>query len=184
MRALFMAVVMAMANFAKGTLTSAWNFLDWSWRTAWSWLPGGGGGSATPQPLDLPSKDVYEVDRSIEESHQRTADVLAAASPAMQIKLFASAKPDDRFMVDLSLLEPTHQEWLSSLSTNDRAMRSLSEAPESKILMLLGGHDGAVEGLVSPKNEKPKNIIPGLVSRMSDFRNRLPARESDHVLAA
>lgn len=102
----------------------------------------------------------------------------------MQIKLFAGAKPDDRFAIDLSLLEPAHQEWLSGLSTSDRAMRSLSEAPESKILMLLGGHDGAVEGLNAPKNEKPKDTIPGLVSRMSDFRSRLPARESDHVLAA
>ncbi|WP_027489213.1 hypothetical protein [Allorhizobium undicola] len=175
-----MALVMAMANLAKG----AWNALDWSWRTAWSLRPfGGSSGSATPQPLDLPSKDVVEVDRSLEESHQRSADILANTSQAMQIKLFASAKPDDRFTIDLSLLEPGQQEWLSGLSTNERAMRSLSEAPDSKIMMLLGGHDGAVEGLDAPKNEKPKDVIPGLVLRMDDFRNRL-SRESDHVLVA
>ncbi|NKL74070.1 hypothetical protein GFM09_33540 [Rhizobium leguminosarum bv. viciae] len=178
------ALIMAMANLAKGGLTTAWNIADKCWQTAWSWLPRGGGGSATPQPLDLPSKEVFEVDRSIEECHQRAADGLSTSGPAMQVKLFAGAKADDRFMTDLSLLKPAHQEWLSALSTNERAMRSLSEAPESKILMLLGGHDGAVEGLVSPKSEKPKNVLPGLVSRMSDFRNRLPARESDHVLAA
>ncbi|WP_062584602.1 hypothetical protein [Rhizobium sp. Leaf311] len=179
-----MALIMAMANLAKGSVVGLWNVADKCWQTAWSWLPGGGGGSATPRPLDLPSKDVFEIDRSLEEGHQRSADILANTSQAMQIKLFAAAKPDDRFMTDLSLLEPGQQEWLAALSTNERAMRSISEAPESKILMLLGGHDGAVDGLDAPKNEKPKASIPGLVTRMSDFRNRLPARESDHVLAA
>ena len=178
-----MALRMAMANVAKGSVAGLWNVADKCWQTAWSWLPGGCGGSATPRPLDLPSKEVFEVDRTLEEGHQRSADILANASPAMQIKLFAGAKPDDRFMVDLSLLEPAHQEWLSGLSTNDKAMRSLSEAPESKILMLLGGHDGAVEGLDAPKIEKTRETIPGLVTRMDEFRNRL-SRESDHVLAA
>ncbi|MCZ7890412.1 hypothetical protein O9X99_01860 [Agrobacterium salinitolerans] len=174
------ALLMAMANLAKG----AWNALDWSWRTAWSlWPFGSSGGSATPQPLDLPSKEVFEIDRSIEESHQRAADGLSNSGPAMQVKLFAGAKADDRFMTDLSLLEPAHQEWLSALSTNEKAMRVLSEATESKILMLLSGHDGAVEGLVAPKNEKTRETIPGLVTRMDEFRNRL-SRESDHVLAA
>ncbi len=178
------ALIMAMANLAKGGLTTAWNFADGCWRMAWSWLPGGGGGRATPQPLDLPSKDVFEIDRSLEESHHRAADGLSSSGPAAQIKLFSAAKPNDRFTIDLSLLEPGQQEWLSCLSINECAMRSLSEAPESKILMLLGGHDGAVEGLDAPKNEKPRNAIPGLVSRIENFRNRLPARESDHVLAA
>jgi len=182
---LLMAIAMAILNLAKGTGSAAIHGLDWTWRNFLGLFGlGGGGGSATPQPLDLPSKEVLEVDRTLEEGRQRSADVLANTRPAMQIKLFAGAKPDDRFAIDLSLLEPAQQEWLSTLSLDERAMRVLSEAPESKILMLLGGHDGAVEGLDAPKNGKPKVTIPGLVSRIDDFRLRLVAGESDHVLAA
>ncbi len=181
MRAFFMAILMAMANLAKGGL----NAMGCCWRTFCGlFLGGGGGGGATPGPLDLPSKDLYEIDRSIEEGHQRAADTLSNASAAMQIKLFAAAKPDERFSIDLSQLEPSHQEWLSGLSTNDKAMRSLSDAPQSKIAMLLSGHDGIIPGLDAPKNEKARETIPGLVTRMDDFRLRLAARESDHVLAA
>lgn len=179
-----MALLMAMANLAKGGVSGLWNFADKCWQTAWSWLPGGGGGSATPQPLDLPSREVFEIDRSIEESHQRAADGLSNSGPAMQIKLFAAAKSDNRFGIDLSLLDSGQQEWLSAISTNERSMRALSEAPESKILMLLGGHDGAVEGISAPENERPKDVIPRLVSRIDDFRMRSASRESNRVLAA
>lgn len=158
--------------------------LEWTWRNFWGLFGGGSGGSATPGPLDLPSKEVFEVDRSIEEGHQRAADTLANLSPAMQIKLFAAAKPDDRFGIDLSLLDSAQQEWLSGLSTNEKSMRALSEASQSNIAMLLAGHDGIVPGLDAPKNEKARETVPGLVTRMDDFRLRLAARESDHVLAA
>lgn len=182
---LFAAIAMAMWNLAKATGSGFVHGLDWSWRNFWGLFGfGGGGGSATPGPLDLPSKEVFEVDRSLAEGQQRAADILANDSPARQIKLFASAKPDDRFGVDLSLLDPAQQDWLTSLSTNDKAMRSLSEAPESKIMMLLSGHDGIVPGLDAPKPEKPREVIPGLVSRMEDFRMKLACREGNNVLAA
>lgn len=181
---LLQAILMAMWTLTKATGSAAIYGLDWTWRNFWGLFGGGGGGSATPGPLDLPNKDVYEIDRSIEASHQRAADTLSNTSPAMQVRLFAAAKPDDRFSIDLSLLDPAKQEWLTGLSTNDKAMRSLSEASESKILMLLGGHDGAVTGLDSPKHEKPREVAPGIVSRMEDFRRRSAARESDHILAA
>lgn len=159
--------------------------LDWTWRNFWGLFGfGGSGGSATPGPLDLPSKDLFDVDRSIEEGHQRAADTLANASPAMQVKLYACARPDDRYSIDLSKLEPTQQDWLLGLSSDEKAMRALSEAPESKIAMLIGGHDGAVQGVDAPKMEKPKEMIPGLVSRMEDFRLKLASREGNHVLAA
>ncbi|KQS90997.1 hypothetical protein ASG42_10900 [Rhizobium sp. Leaf391] len=182
---LLQAILMAMANLAKGSLTTAWNVLDWSWRTAWSlWPFGGSGGSATPQPLDLPSKEVFEIDRSLEEGHQRSAELLANDGPARQVKLYALAKADDRFGIDLSMLKPDQQDWLIGLSANEKAMRSLSETSESKILMLLGGHEGIVPGIEAPKADKPKDVIPGLVSRIDDFRMRSAPRESDHVLAA
>lgn len=178
---LLQAILMAMLKLAEGGLKGA----DWCWRNFLGLFGiGGGGGSATPGPLDLPSKEVFEIDRTIEEGHQKAADTMATFSPAMQIKLFAAAKPDDRFSVDLSLLDPAQQEWLSALSTNEKSMRSLADTPESKIAMLLAGHDGIVPGIDAPKNEKPKAVIPGLVSRIDDFRLRLATRESDHVLAA
>lgn len=181
---LLQAILMTMWNLAKGTGNAAIYGLDWTWRNFWGLFGFGGGGSATPGPLDLPLKEAFEVDRSIEEGHQRAADTLANASPARQVKLYACARPDDRFSIDLSKLEPDHQDWLISLSSDERAMRALSEAPESKIAMLLGGHDGAVPGLDAPKMEKPKEMIPGLVSRIEDFRMKPAARESDHILAA
>jgi len=173
------AILMAMLKLAEGGLM----VMDWCWRNFWG-LFGGGGGSATPQPLDLPSKDVFEVDRSLEESHQRAANTLSNSSAAMQIKLYASAKADDRYSIDLSKLEPTQQDWLIGLSTNDRAMRLLSAASDSKITMLLTGHDGIIEGIDSPKPEKPRAVLPGLVSRIDDFRLKSSSRERDHILAA
>lgn len=181
MFAFFRMIAIAMAR----ALGKGLDGLDWCCRQFCGLLPGGGGsGSATPGPLDLPSKDLYEIDRSLAESQQRAADVMANDGPARQIKLYASAKPDDRFGIDLSTLEPNHQDWLIGLSTNEKAMRSLSEASDNKILMLLGGHDGMVPGIDAPKTEKPRDVIPGLVSRMEDFRMKLSSREEDHVLAA
>lgn len=182
---ILMAIIMAAVNFAKATGNGLLQGLDWSWRNFWGLFGfGGSGGSATPGPLDLPSKEVFEVDRSIEEGHQMAADTLANASPALQVKLYASAKANDRFSIDLSKLEPYHQDWLIGLSSDEKAMRALSEAPESKIAMLLNGHDGIVPGLDAPKAEKAKEIIPGLSERILDFRLINSARDRNHVLAA
>ncbi len=182
---LLIAIVLAAANFAKAAGSGFLHGLDWSWRNFCGLFGfGGGGGSATPGPLDLPSEEVYEIDRSLAEGQQRAADEIANASPARQIKMYASARPDDRYSIDLSKLEPAQQEWLLGLSSDEKAMRSLSEAYENRITMLLHGHDGAVPGIDAPSMKKPKEVIPGLVSRMEDFRLKLAASEGNNVLAA
>ncbi|GEM_PF-2876564 len=178
------ALIIAMANLGKNGISALWNFGDQCWRTAWSWIPGGSSGGATPQPLDLPSQEVFEVDRSFAEGQRRATDLMANENAARQIKIYASAKPDDRYAIDLSRLEPAQQEWLTRLSMDEKAMRTLSETYESKIGMLLAGHDNAVEGIEAPKMKKAKESIPGLVSRMDDFRLKLATREGNHVLAA
>lgn len=184
MFALFRAIAMMVAIMAKDTWTATWKFADGVWRTAWSWLPGGSSVGATPQPLDLPSQEVFDVDRSFAESQQRAADIMANENSARQVKIYASANADDRYAVDLSKLEPTQQEWLTTLSMDEKAMRTLSEAYETKIAMLLAGHDNAVEGIEAPKLKKTKEVIPGLVSRIDDFRIKSASRERNHVFAA
>lgn len=174
--------ILAMIAMAIGNLFRlGGQALDWTWKQFCSLLPGGGG-SAQPGTLDLPSKDEHEVERGFAESQQRAHDALANAGPARQVKLYAESKSDDRYTVDLSMLQEPQRDWLIGLS--DREMKALAEAPESKITMLLGGHDGAVLGLDAPKVDKPRAEDPGLVARISDFRTRLAAREGDHVLAA
>lgn len=175
---IFAVIAMAIANLFK----LGGQALDWTWRQFCSLFPGGGGGSATPGALDLPSREEHEVERGFAEGQQKAHDSLASAGPARQAKLYAEAKPDERYTVDLSKLQEAHRDWLIGLS--DREMRALAEAPESKISMLLGGHDGAVPGFDAPKAEKPRPEMLGLVSRMSDFRSRLSAREENNVLAA
>lgn len=90
---LLMAIAMAMLNLAKGTGSAAIHGLDWTWRNFLGLFGlGGGGGSATPQPLDLPSKEVFEVDRTLEEGHQRSADILANTKPGYANQAFRGCK--------------------------------------------------------------------------------------------
>lgn len=175
----FIMLVAALVAMAKG----AGKGTDWCWRNFWGFFGGGGSGGATPQPLDLPSQEVFEVDRSLAEGQQRAADIMANENAARQIRMYSSAKPDERYAIDLSKLEPDQQDWLTGLSFSEKSMKTLSETPESKIMMLLSGHD-VVPGIAAPKMEKVKEVIPGLASRMEDFRLKLATREGNHILAA
>lgn len=170
MRAFFMALVMAMANLAKGTLTSAWNFLDWSWRTAWSWLPGGGGGGTVmpPQKLDLPDVDEAEYVKDRAADQQRAADYILS-SPERVVQAWAQASPEHRDTIPLTRLTDDQIDWLEVRLTDDQLKILAAEKSEIRVAAALAGQEDAIFGVPSVPLRKRKSG-PDLSDRIAEFR--------------
>ncbi len=164
------ALLMAMANFAKGTLTGAWNFLDWSWRAAWSWLPGGGGcGTAMPpKKLDLPDVDEAHDAKEAAANQQRAADYMLS-SPERVVQAWARASKAERDTIPLSKLTTDQIDWLE-VRLNDAQIAILAaEKSEFKISAALAGQEDAIPGVPSVPLKKRKPG-PDLSGRIADFR--------------
>jgi len=172
MRAFFMAVLMAMANLAKGTLTSAWNFLDWSWRIALSCLPGGGGSGTVmpPKTLDLPDVDeaAYVKDRAADQ--QRAADYILS-SPERVAMAWAQASPEHRDTIPLTRLTPNQIDWLEVHLADDQIKILASEKSERRVAEALAGREDVIFGLPSVGQIKKRKSDPVLSDRIAAFRS-------------
>lgn len=165
------ALLMAMANLAKGTLTSAWNFLDWSWRTAWSWLPGGGGGGTVmpPRKLDLPDADDAREAKEQAAGQQRAADYLLS-SPERVALAWARASKEERDSIPLTKLTDDQIDWLEVRLTDDQIKILAAERSEYKVAAALAGQEDAILGVPSVPVRKRKSG-PDLSGRIMDFRS-------------
>lgn len=164
------ALLMAMANLAKGTLTSAWNFLDWSWRAAWSWLPGGGGGGTAmpPKTLDLPDVDEAHEAKEAAINQQQAADYMLS-SPERVALAWARATKDERDSIPLTKLSTDQIDWLEVRLTDDQIKILAGEKSEFRVAAALAGQEDAIPGVPSVPRPKKKSG-PDLTDRISDFR--------------
>lgn len=165
MRAFFMAVLMAMTNLARGGL----NALDWCWRAAWSWLPGGGGGTAMPPAkLDLPDVDDAHEAKAAAKDQQLAADYILS-SPERVAMAWARASNEDRDTIPLTKLSTDQIDWLEVRLTDDQIKILAAEKSEHKVAQALAGQEGAIFGLPSVPSRKKKSG-PDLSGRIAEFR--------------
>ena len=174
MRAFFVALVMAIANLAtnvcKGMWTATWKFVDGCWRTAWSWLPGGGGGGTAmpPKRLDLPDADEAKEVKDMAADQQRAADSILS-SPARVVMAWARASKEGRDTIPLHRLSDEQIDWLEVRLTEDELKILASEKSEYKIAAALAGQEDAILGVPSVPRPKRKSG-PDLSDRIADFR--------------
>jgi hypothetical protein len=166
MRAIFMAIVMAMLRFAEGGIKS----FDWCWRQFCGLLPGGGGGGTVmpPKTLDLPDVDEAHEIKAEAEDQQRVADYLLS-SPERVVQAWARATQGERDTIPLTKLSDDQIDWLEVRLTDDQLKILAAERSEYKIAQALAGHEGAIFGVPSVPVRKRKSG-PDLSDRIADFR--------------
>lgn len=163
------ALIQAMANLAKPGLTALWNFGDACWRTAWSWLPGGGGGTVMPpKKLDLPDIDEAH-DAKFEAQDQQCAADLMLSSPARVVQAWTRASKEEREVIPLTKLTTDQIDWLEVRLTDDQIKLLANEKSEFKIEAALAGTDGAIFGVPSVPTARKKSG-PDLTDRIAEFR--------------
>ena len=169
MRFLF-ALIMAAASFAKGTVVGLWNAADYCWRTAWSWLPGGGGGTVMPPAkLDLPDVDEAHDAQEAAEMQQRVSDYLLS-TPERVAQAWAQASPDRRDTIPLSLLTPDQVDWLEVHLSDEQLKIIAAEKSERKIAEALAGREDVIFGVPSVGQIKKKKSDPLIADRIAAFR--------------
>ncbi|MBY5684808.1 hypothetical protein HFO32_22050 [Rhizobium leguminosarum] len=163
------ALIMAMANFAKGPLTAAWSAADWCWRTAWSWVPGGGG-SGTVMPakhIDLPDADIAVEAKAEAQDQQRAADYILS-SPERVAMAWARSTPAERDTIPLTKLTDDQIDWLEVRLTDDQLKILALEKSEYKVAAALAGQEGAIIGVPSVPRQKKSG--PDISGRIMNFR--------------
>jgi len=165
-----MALLMAMANLAKGGVAGLWNIADKCWQTAWSWLPGGGGGATVmpPKTLDLPDVDEAHEAKDAAANQQRAADYMLS-SPERVVLAWARASKDERDSIPLTKLSTDQIDWLEVRLTDDQIAVLAAEKSEFKISAALAGQEDAIPGVPSVPVKKRKTG-PDLSDRISEFR--------------
>lgn len=140
-----MAIVMAMANLAKGL----WNGAEWCWRNGWGLL--GFGGSPTvmpPEQLDLPDNGEVEIARDMARGQQRAVDA-RLSTPARKVQAWAAALPEQRDTIPLRGLTDDQIDWLEVRLTDEQLKILASEKSEHKINAALAGIEDAIPGVPS-----------------------------------
>lgn len=169
MFAFIRAIIMMMAAAGKNGISALWNFGDAAWRTAWSWLPGGGGGTVMPpKKLDLPDiEEAHEV-KFAAEDQQRAADLMLS-SPARCVQAWARASKEERATIPLTKLTTDQIDWLEVRLSDDQLKILAAEKSEFKVAAALAGQDGAIFGVPSVPSAKRKSGLD-LTDRIADFR--------------
>ena len=164
------AIIMAMASLGKNGLVGLWNIGDACWRTAWSWLPGGGGGGTVmpPKQLDLPDIDEAYDAKSAAADQQRAADYMLS-SPARRVQAWAQASKEARATIPLTKLTDDQIDWLEVRLSDDQLKILAAEKSEFKIEAALAGQEGAIPGVTSVPTVKKKSG-PDLTDRIQEFR--------------
>ncbi|WP_156392495.1 hypothetical protein [Rhizobium sp. Root482] len=167
-----MALIMAMANLAKGSVAGLWSFADWCWQTAWSWLPGGGGGGTAmpPKTLDLPDIDEAHDAKEAAANQQKAADYMLS-SPERVVLAWARATKDERDSIPLTRLSTDQIDWLEVRLTDDQIKILADEKSEFRVAAALAGQEDSIPGLPSVPLKRKKSG-PDLTDRISDFRMR------------
>ncbi|KAB1086165.1 hypothetical protein F4V91_06790 [Neorhizobium galegae] len=165
MRAFFTAILMAMANLAKGGL----NAIDWCWRTFCGLLPGGGSGTVMPPSrLDLPDVDEAHEAKTEAADRHRAADYMLS-SPERVALAWARASKEDRDTIPLTKLTTDQIDWLEVRLTDDQLKLLASEKSEYRVAKALAGEEDVILGLPSVPVKKRKSG-PDLTDRIVDFR--------------
>jgi hypothetical protein len=166
------AMIMAMANFAKDGVVGLWNFADRCWQTAWSWLPGGGGGGTVmpPKALDLPDVDEAKYVQDRASDQQKAADYILS-SPERVVMAWAQASPEHRDTIPLTRLTPDQIDWLEVHLTDDQIKILASEKSERKVAEALAGREDVISGLPSVGEIKNRKSDPVLADRIAAFRS-------------
>lgn len=166
MFAFIRAIVMMIANMAKGPLTALWNVADACWRTAWSWLPGSNGSGTVmpPKKLDLPdAQDAHDAKFEAQDQ-QRAADYMLS-SPARCVQAWAQASKEARATIPLTKLTDDQIDWLEVRLSDDQLKILAAEKSEFKIEAALNGQEGVIMGVPSVPTVKKKSG-PDLTDRI------------------
>lgn len=165
------ALIMAMANFAKGGVVGLWNVADYCWRTAWSWLPGGGGSGTVmpPAKLDLPDADEARYVKDQAADQQKAADYILS-SPERVAMAWAQASPENRDVIPLTRLTPDQIDWLEVHLTDDQLKIIASEKSERKVAEALAGREDVIFGVPSVGQNKKRKSDPFIADRIAAFR--------------
>lgn len=75
---------------------------------------------------NLSKADVDDAEKAARETEEAIDAVVRDMSPADVVKAYASASPEDRGLMDLSVLDTDGQDWLLSLSDDDLTLLSIS----------------------------------------------------------
>lgn len=159
------AILMGLLKLAEGGLKG----LEWFWRAAWSWLPGGGGGTVMPpRKLDLPDVDEAVEAKEAAADQQRAADYVLS-SPERVAMAWARASKAERDTIPLTRLSGDQIDWLEVRLSDDQLNILAAEKSELKVAAALAGQEGAIFGV--PSVPKGKNKFgPNLSDRIADFR--------------
>jgi len=165
------ALIMAIANLGKNGLVGLWHFGDYCWRTAWSWLPGGGGSGTVmpPKKLDLPDVDEAKYVRDRAADQQKAADYILS-SPERVVQAWAQASPEHRDTIPLTRLTPDQIDWLEVHLTDDQRKILGSEKSERKIAEALAGREDVIFGVPSVGQIRRKKSDPFITDRITAFR--------------
>ncbi|KPF43031.1 hypothetical protein [Rhizobium sp. AAP43] len=170
-----MAIVMAMANLAKGL----WNGAEWCWRNSWGLL--GFGGSPTvmpPKQLDLPDTDEVEIVRDTVRNQQRAIDAMLS-TPARKVQAWAAALPEQRDTIPLSGLTDDQIDWLEIRLTDEQLEILAAEKSEHKVNAALAGIEDAILGVPSvPSHSMKKKSRPSI--DISDRIHRFRFADAEH----
>jgi len=75
---------------------------------------------------NLSKADVDEAAEDAKRTEEAIDAIMQATSPAEVVKAYASASPEDRAVMDLSVIDEDGQQWLQSLSSHDLTLLSMS----------------------------------------------------------
>ncbi|MEY9198473.1 hypothetical protein ABIA16_003589 [Sinorhizobium fredii] len=134
-------------------------------------LFGGGGGPLPAPPISnlqaaLPQVEEITQARELAKGQGKASEMLTKMSPSLQVTRYANATEDDRFEVDLELLTPDQQDWLTGLA--EPQLKLVSKASPRQIDGALAGTPCSVPGVDSVGEDlRPVNAF--LASRIADF---------------